>query len=99
MKVSIEGQGHFLALVQGYLHIKLKLAFLRNQWAIFNQNAYVIFLVQGNENKHDAGHMIKMAAMPIYYINTYLVTRNQCVDFDETWYEASEIKAHYILFK
>ena len=28
-----------------------------------------------------------------------LVSRNQCVDFDETWYKALEIQAHYILFK
>ena len=41
--VSIEGQGFFLALVQGQLHIKLKPAFLRNQWAILNQILYVSF--------------------------------------------------------
>ena len=44
--------------------------------------------------------MTKMAAMPIYGINTLniLVSRNQWVYFDETWYEASEIQAHYIYF-
>ena len=28
-----------------------------------------------------------------------LASKNQLVDFDKTWYEASEIQAHYILFK
>ena len=51
-------------------------------------------------NLHDAGHMTKMAAMPIYGINTKkLVSRNQWFNFDKTWYEASEIQAYYILFK
>ena len=50
-------------------------------------------------NQHDTGHMFKMAAMPIYGTNTLSVSWNQWVDFDETWYEASEIQAHYILFK
>ena len=35
--VSIEGQGHFLTLAQGHLHMKIKLTFLKNHWAIFNQ--------------------------------------------------------------
>ena len=39
--------------------------------------------------------MTKMAAMPIYGINT----SNIFPSFDETWYEESEIQAHYILFK
>ena len=28
-----------------------------------------------------------------------IVSRNQWVDFDEIWYEASKIQAHHILFK
>ena len=27
-----EGQGHFLTLAQGHLHMKIKNAFLRNTW-------------------------------------------------------------------
>ena len=34
--VSIEGQGHFLTLAQGHVHIKYKLDFLRNYWAILS---------------------------------------------------------------
>ena len=45
----------------------LKLGFLRNHWASRSQILYVSFQVQGNEFFwHDAGHMTKMAAMPIY---------------------------------
>ena len=44
--------------------------------------------------------MTKMAAMPMYGINSKKSCfQNQWVDFDETWYDASEIQAHYILFK
>ena len=52
-------------------------------------------------NLRDAGHMTKMAAMTMYGKNSKKKNcfQNQWVDFDETWYEASEIKAHYILFK
>ena len=34
---DIEGQGHFLTLAQGHLHMKIKLAFPSSQWAIFSQ--------------------------------------------------------------
>ena len=48
----------------------LKLAFLRNHWANQSQILYVSFQVLCNKEMkiywHDAGHMIKMAAMPIY---------------------------------
>ena len=65
--VSIEGQGHFLTLAQGHLHTNLKLAFLRNHLANQSQILHVSYQVQGNEIYwHDAGHMTKMAAMPIY---------------------------------
>ena len=46
--MSIEGQGHFLTLAQGHLHMKIKTGFLRNQWAVFNQISYVNFLVEGD---------------------------------------------------
>ena len=35
--MSIEGQGNFLTLAQGHLHMKIRLAFLRNHWAIIYQ--------------------------------------------------------------
>ena len=45
----------------------LKQAFLRNQWANQSQILYVSFQVQGMKIYwHDAGHVTKMAAMPIY---------------------------------
>ena len=51
-------------------------------------------------NQHDAAYMTKMAAMHIWYkYLKNLVSRDQWVYFDETWYEAPEIQAHYILFK
>ena len=46
---------------------KFKPNFLRNHGAILIQILYESFQVQENENLlHDAGHMTKMAAMPIY---------------------------------
>ena len=51
-------------------------------------------------HSHDAGHMAKMAAMPIYGKHFKdLLSRNQWADFDKTWNEASEPQAHHILFK
>ena len=48
-------------------------------------------------HQHYAGHMKKMAAMPIYGESTLkkLLSRNHWVDFDETLYEASETLALY----
>ena len=40
--------------------------------------------------------MIKMAAMPIYGINTKKSFQDQWAYFYKTWYEASETQAHYI---
>ena len=48
--MSIEGQGHFLTVAQGHVHIKFKLDFLRNYRADLNQTLYESFEVQGNEN-------------------------------------------------
>ena len=36
--VSIKGQGHSLTLVKGHSDYKLKLVFLKNSWAIWNQS-------------------------------------------------------------
>ena len=47
-----------------------------------------------------ARHMTNMAAMPKYGKTLLkLLSRNHWVDFDETLYEASEIKALYYLCK
>ena len=72
MKVNIEGQGHFLTLVQGYLHIKIETCFSQKPQGHFQPNFVYIFLgyKEMKINQHDAGDMIKMAAMPKYCINT-----------------------------
>ena len=65
--MSIEGQGHFLTLAQGYFCLKIKTCFSQKPPGHFNQILYVSLKVHGNENLlHDAGHMTKMAATPIY---------------------------------
>ena len=45
MKVC-EYSRSFLTLAQGHLHKKLKLAFLRNHWAIFNHFLYALGLLK-----------------------------------------------------
>ena len=51
MKVCvIEGQGHYLTLVQGRYIQKFKRDFLRNYFFDLNQILYESFQVQGNEN-------------------------------------------------
>ena len=46
---------------------KFKPDFLRNYYAVLNQILHESFQVQGNKIWwHDAGHMTKMAATPIY---------------------------------
>ena len=50
-----------------------------------------------NIHQHFAGHMTKMAAMPIYgktHLN--LLSTNHWADFDETLYEASETYMRFI---
>ena len=44
------------------------------------------------KHQHNAGHMTKMTAMPIYDKTHFknLLSRNHWADFDETLYEASE---------
>ena len=51
--------------------------------------------------RHDAGHMTKMAAMPIYGKKPFknLLLWNQWTDFHETWYVASGTPAHHSLYK
>ena len=56
--MSIEGQGHFLTLAQGRVHTKIQ------TWTKLCMKAF-----KYKEMKiwwHGAGHMTKMAAMPIY---------------------------------
>ena len=50
---------------------------------------------------HDAGHMTKLAATPIYGKKPFknLLLLNRCTNFHETWYVAFETQAHYSLFK
>ena len=50
---------------------------------------------------HDASHMTKMAAMPIYGKKPFknLLLQNWQADFHETWYIASGTPAHHSLFK
>ena len=45
--------------------------------------------------QHFAGHMTKMAVMPIF--GNLLSRKNHWADFDETLYEASETYALYYL--
>ena len=51
--------------------------------------------------KHDAGHMTKMAAMPLYGKNPSknLLLRNRWADFHETWNVALGTPAIHSLFK
>ena len=45
----------------------LKLVFLKNSWAIWNQNPYESLREKRNENLYnELGHMTNMASMPIY---------------------------------
>ena len=48
---------------------------------------------------HDAGHMTKMAATPIYGKKPFKNLRNRRADFHETWYVALGTPAHHSLFK
>ena len=48
---------------------------------------------------HNAGHITKMAAMPIYGKNLKNLLRNRWTDFHETWYVALVTPACHSLFK
>ena len=56
MKVCIEGQGHFLTLTPGHLHMKIKTCFSKIFWAIFNQILHVCFQVQCWSHDQDGRH-------------------------------------------
>ena len=87
--MRIEGQGHYLTLTEGHLHMKIELAFLSNHCAIFSQ---ILNSACGYKeikiHQHNAGHMTKTAAMPIYDENilkisfpgtTGLILMNLCM--------------------
>ena len=64
--MRIEGQCHFLTLVQVHLHLKIE-TLLRNHLVIFTK--FRIAAVRYKEMKiHEyvGGHMTKMAVKPIY---------------------------------
>ena len=91
----------FLPWPQGIYIWKLKLVFLRNYWAIFNQILYVSFQVQGNENQwtwcwsHDQdGGQAHIWLKPFKNL-----LRNWWTDFCQTWYVALGTPAHHCLFK
>ena len=52
-------------------------------------------------HEYDSGHMAKMAVLQIYCKYTFknLLSKNHLANFDETWYEALETQALYLLFK
>ena len=64
----MEGQGHFLTLAPGHLHMKIKnLFFLETTGPFLRKFCMLVFRYKEMKiNEHDAGHMTKMAAMPIY---------------------------------
>ena len=87
---------------QGIYIWKLRLVFLRNYRAIFNQILYVCFEVQGNENlmtwcwSHDQdGWHAHIWLKPF----KNLLLQNRWTNFHETWYVAFETPAHHSLFK
>ena len=70
--MSIQCQGHLLILTKGDLHINLKLNFLRNHFTNQSQILYAVSLGRGNQSLYNhAGHMTKMAAMPIYVVKSF----------------------------
>ena len=63
--MGIEGQGNFLTLAQGHLHMKIKTGFSQKPVNHFETILYVSFKVQLKFNDMIADHMTKMATMPI----------------------------------
>ena len=60
---------------------KLKLVFLKNSWASWNQNSYDSFRENRNENyTNELGHMTDMAAMPIYVKNLKKSSSQEPID-------------------
>ena len=66
--MSIEGQGYFLTLARGHLHLKIETSFFSDTTGPFLAKFCMsaIRYVKMKIYKHDAGHMTKMAAMPIF---------------------------------
>ena len=64
--MNIEGQGYFLPLAQGHLYFKIKTCFSQKSLCHFNQILYVSLYMEMEIYLYDAGHITKMAAMPIY---------------------------------
>ena len=48
---------------------------------------------------NNPGHMIKMAAMPIYGKKPFKNLLNQWTDFNETWHEASGTEVLQCVYK
>ena len=61
--MRIEGQGHFLTLAQDRVHTKIQTKFSQKPLSHSEPNFRYKDM---NIHIHDAGHMTKMAAMPIY---------------------------------
>ena len=85
-----------MTLAQGYLQMKIKTCISQKPLGHFLPNFVCTFL---DTRKHDAGHMTKMVAMQTWYNNLKIIFAGTWANFDETWYEASETQAHYILSK
>ena len=92
--MSIQGQCHFLTLIQDHLHKNIKTCFSQKPQGHFLSN---VVCKEMKIYKYDAGHMIKMAAMPIPFKN--ILPWKQWNDFKETWYVASGTPVHHSLFK
>ena len=62
--MSIEGHGH--------LHMKVKLAFLRNHWAILTKFCMQAFMnMKRKICLYNANHLTKMAVIPIFGKKTH----------------------------
>ena len=66
--MSIKGQVHSSTLVKGHSDLNVKTFFLKDSWAIWNQNLYIKALgrIGMKIYTNELGHMTNMAAMPMY---------------------------------
>ena len=90
-----------VTLNPGHLHMKIKTCFSKKTTGPF-LTKFCILAFRYKEMKiheHDAGHMTKMATMPIYGKNLSKISRNLWTDFHKTRYVASRTPAHHSLFK
>ena len=100
---GMEGQGHFLTLAPGHLHMKIKTCFSKKLVGYFEPNfvcklswkSMKMMLVTWSRWPPSAGHMIKMAPKPIH--GKFL--RNCWTNFHETWYVAFWTPAYPSFFK